>query len=174
MTCIMRMNAQMRKLKREIEGLRAFSLDPNLAGIIRRGFVELNGCTVFAQFQSSAQSVTVADCFDETGYESFINHLHVEDYLDSSFSPLERVAQGFTLTSVLARSLESHYPSITFRILLSCSSSGCSVRFHTLRPGQQWIRDDLESYLDEALAVLTTKATADHDKHRPPGPSATR
>jgi hypothetical protein len=49
-----------------------------------------------------------------------------------------------------------------FRIIISTQlpdqslnvGTNCTVRFHRMRLGQEWLKDDLDSYKEEALAVL--------------------
>ena len=54
------------------------ALSPELSTILDVGFVEEKGCVLLAsKARGSASARAAAE--DETGYECFINHLHVED-----------------------------------------------------------------------------------------------
>ncbi len=150
-----RMNQRMRIIAGATGEKVSQSLEQALLEILKQGFVEQDGCIVFAWFKEAAGNTSVAQCFDETGYECFLNHLHIQDYLKNSSYISARLEQGFAFILCLASLLMNRYPSATFKIILSCSDDDCSVRFHKVRPNQTWVRDDLETYESEALAVLT-------------------
>ena len=149
-------NQRMRALRSGRKDFAARSLNASLSRILQEGLSALHGCIVLNKFKRNAQNVTVADCHDETGYECFLNHLHIGDYVQGS--PSEELGQGMLFLSQLANMLEERYPRLAFQLILSCSDSGCTVRFHMVRPNQKWIADDLEGYEDAALFLLTVSA----------------
>src|SRR5580704_15081813 len=56
-------------------------LSPELSSVLEAGFVEEKGCVLFA---SKARGSTFARATeDETGFECFINHLHIEDLAEA-------------------------------------------------------------------------------------------
>ncbi len=128
-------------------------LDPRLDAVLGDGFQELRGCVVLAGLVASAAHVTVSSCGDETGFEAFVNHVHVEDVLGLTVSDPRVAAQAGGFTKELAAALERIYPDERFVVILSLGDS-CTVRFHKLREGQAWLADDLEGY-DEAVMVVS-------------------
>jgi hypothetical protein len=131
------------------------SLTSELAAVLAAGVEDMHDCVVLKSFHESAARTSVASCQDETGFEAFINHIHVEDYLprDTPQSTVREQASEFVRQ--LADKLVAAHPERDFHIIVAISDS-CTVRFHTDRPGQSWLSDDIEGYLDEAVMSLTT------------------
>jgi hypothetical protein len=153
-----RLNSEMKRaLARNGVDLEApIQLDPTLASILESGFIRFNDTIVLKALTQGARTVSLSDFPDETGYEAFVNHIHVEDYVPhkngSSGSVL--LANGISLAKDLGTLLRRSFPTEQFRIIVSLEKSHCTVRFHKIRPGQQWLFDDLEGYQEEALIVF--------------------
>lgn len=58
-------------------------------------------------------------------------------------------------TFAIARLLESL--SDKFNIVLSFDGDDFIVSFYCVRDSEQWLVDNLDSYIDEAIFVITTK-----------------
>jgi hypothetical protein len=44
---------------------------------------------------------------------------------------------------------------MTFRFIVSLhNDGGCTLRFHTVRSGEEWVAANLEQYAEEAVAVI--------------------
>lgn len=121
-------------------------LAPPLLALLALGFVEIEGCVVLAAFESSARHTSVARCSDETGYEAFLNHVHVEDLLPEGTPAEEVLTQGVHYVRRLAADLRAAFPERSFEIVLGCREGSADVRFHTVRPGAAWLSNDLEGY----------------------------
>jgi hypothetical protein len=95
--------------------------------------------------------VKVKDCFDKTGFECFINHVHFHfaGTNESLVSCLERAA-------TLQEALLPLTPDRQFRVIVYLSEDECdgTVRFHQIRLGEDWIAEDLEGYKSEAILVF--------------------
>lgn len=132
-------------------------LHPALAAIVEPGFVRVNGTIVLKALTQGAKAVSLADFPDETGYESFVNHIHIEDYVPhENRSVLLLMANSISLASSLRRLLRQSFPSEEFEIIVSFQENHYTVRFHKKRAGQEWLRDDLDDYQEEALMVVQT------------------
>jgi len=151
MTHLEQMNQRMHILISTQKNSAVRSLDDNLAAVLQDGLIEMDGSILLARFKNSAKQITIANCHDETGYECVLNHLHVGDYIRASIA--EELGQGMLFMAQLAHPLEEKYPEATFQLILTCSDSECTVRFHKVRPNQNWIAD-LEGYKDEAIFLL--------------------
>ena len=57
-------------------------LSPELSSALASGFVEENGCVLLAS-EASASVVARDAGQDDTGYECFINHLHVKSLVEA-------------------------------------------------------------------------------------------
>jgi len=116
-------------------------LSPELSRVLAGGFVEERGCVLLASEAHNAAWTRVADTHDETGYECFINHLHIEslqEALELARRLIEALAERFTGR---------------FAVIVSFDGREATVRFHRLRAGQAWLSDNLEEY-EEGIAVL--------------------
>src|SRR6476619_2327873 len=54
-----------------------------LSQLLAQGFADLDGALVFTAMRNIAQNVNPQNFPDLTGFECFVNHIHVEDELDS-------------------------------------------------------------------------------------------
>jgi hypothetical protein len=116
-------------------------LSPELSRVLAEGFVEENGCVLLAtEARDSPAARTVAQ--DETGYECFINHLHVKNLAEA----LEFARR---LNGALVRTFTDG-----FIVIVSFDGIEATVRFHKHRKGQTWLNNNLEGYLEEGIAVF--------------------
>jgi len=105
-----------------------------------------------------AASVKRLDFPDRTGYECFVNHIHIEDYLENGgLHPLEMLGRGIALARELKIRLGQLHGDKHFRIIVAFDGSSCTVRFHTVRPDEEWVDKNLDRYREEAIAVLETQ-----------------
>ena len=117
------------------------ALSPELLSLLALGFVEEKGCVLLAS--EACASVVARDAGqDDTGYECFINHLHVE-------SLAEAVELAGRLNSALAARFTDG-----FVVIVSFDGREATVRFHKNRVGQSWLDSNLEGYFEEGIAVL--------------------
>lgn len=165
-----RMNRRMDNLKQvEIENVDpSYPLHPRLAAILHPGFEEVAGCIVFSHFADSAHNQIVLDPrkgHDELFWESFINHIHLEDIVTATEIELRLQASAFV--DRLAELLEETYPTRSFEIVWAVSDEenvSHTVRFHRTDVGGTIYRD-LESFQSEAVLVM---AVPDQPVHRSP------
>jgi hypothetical protein len=117
------------------------ALSPELSRVLAEGFVEENGCVLLASEARDSTSTRTANQ-DETGYECFINHLHVKSLAEAlEFSRRLNVALAKVFTG-------------GFIVIVSFDGSEATVRFHKHRAGQTWLDNNLEGYLEEGIAVF--------------------
>ena len=103
--------------------------------------MEEKECVLLAA-EARASAVARDTSQDETGYECFINHLHIE-------SLAEALEFARRLNSALAERF-----SDGFVVIVSSDGREATVTFHKNRVGQTWLNDDLEGYVEEGIAVL--------------------
>jgi len=107
------------------------------------------------QWEPNKQHVKIKDLPDKTGFECFINDVHLpfDGTNESLISCLEYAA---TLQEALMRLTQDRQ----FRVIVSLSEddefpkSACTVRFHQIRTGENSMSDDLEGYKSEAILVF--------------------
>ena len=130
-------------------------LHPALKKLVEPGFVRLNDSILLQALTQGARAVSLTDFPDETGYESFVNHIHVEDYIPhEKQSASSLMANSMSLASTLCKMLRQSFPNEAFEVIVSFQDNHYTVRFHKCREGQQWLSDNLDDYQQEALMVV--------------------
>jgi hypothetical protein len=103
-----------------------------------------------AEFARSMH-ITLKDFEDRTGYECFVNHVHI---------PWKKGRRSFLsvlgFIAAIKLSLDNYSVNKRFLILASFSDGECTIRFHQVRQGEKWLADDLEGYKTEALLQIET------------------
>ena len=131
-------------------------LPQKLLTLLNAGFLEQDQCVFLSALRKEAP-VERLDFPDCTGYECFVNHIHVEDYLENGgLPPLELLGCGIALARELKARLSGFQGMRHFRIIVIVQGATCSVRFHTIRPDEEWMDKDLHGYREEAIAILET------------------
>ena len=97
-----------------------------------------------------AKGVAIVNFPDRTGFECFINHVH-RPYNETAESLLSCIQYATALRNELSEIRNGR----TFVVILSVSNDDCVVRFHQLRQGEHWVAEDLETYTDEGVLVLS-------------------
>jgi len=148
----------MTHLLHEMERSKKYSsifLSRELTEIFDDGFVRAEGCTFFKRLYNSSVSGRLSLYSDRTGYECFVNHVHIDSYVeaDEDNSSMHLLDHGVSLCLLLKEKLEESYPREPFRLILAFENQDCSLRFHKIRPNENWIDDNLENY-SEAIMVL--------------------
>jgi hypothetical protein len=128
-------------------------LDERLERILVSGFQSVGDCVILADFEAPLADSTVEQQRDATALEAFVNHCHVDDELDLPSRDPTLLAQAARYAGRLAAELAQAYPGERFLVILTVGDS-CIVRFHKVRPDESWLRDDLESYADEAVMTV--------------------
>ncbi|WP_256576907.1 MULTISPECIES: hypothetical protein [unclassified Pseudomonas] len=122
-------------------------LEGELGRIARSGFVERDGCIFIAAL--NPQSHMNLDSFpDRTGYECFVNSVHIDDYVSADFL----ATAIFWLSLVLDQWNKSALPGV-LQGSVSNDEFGATVKVHVLRPDESWLSDDLEGYEQAVLTI---------------------
>ena len=121
------------------------ALPRRLAAILAKGLVESEGCIFLKGMSAGYNSEVEEYCGDKTGYECFVNHIHIDDHTRKNM-----VLVAVTFLTKLSAMLKAQYPDYEFRGEISEGDS-VIVRFHRLRSGEQWLLDDLEKYKEEGV-----------------------
>jgi len=107
------------------------------------------------QWEVNKRHVKITDFPDKTGFEDFINHVHLPfDGTNETLIPCLEYA------ALLQKALMPLTQDREFRLIISLSEdkafpkSACTVRFHQIRPGENSMSEDLEGYKSEAILVF--------------------
>lgn len=119
-----------------------------LQKVINKGCYDVDGA-IFLSERYLSSFVSLEDFSDLTGLECFVNSLHIDDFVDDNW-----IATAIWFYEKTSSLLKSKYPNAFFRFIISCCELSCTVRFHKIRSGEQWICDDVDTYEDEAILIL--------------------
>jgi hypothetical protein len=141
----MRTNETMRNL---LGGLQLdCSLVPSLKAIADRGFVQHDGCHVLQGLPvtTNATRLTLGDC---TGYECFVNSLHIEAY-----EAEQPFAQAILFVTQVFCVWNAAKPNARLTAIVSADDLSVVTKFHAKRLGEQWLSDEIEGYEDPVLSI---------------------
>jgi hypothetical protein len=146
-----------RRMQRDLGELRSRSIDaePLLPGKWPDlSLAEVNGFVLLDSFRRKP-SMRPADFEGPSSLEACANKLLMERMLDPRLvaaCPLLLLTAGLLMAEALSRKL-ALLPG-RFNVIVSYDGESCAVRFHKIRPGQRWLSEDLESYVDEGVLVV--------------------
>lgn len=133
------------------------ALPQKLIKLLDEGFSEENGCVFLARLKKKAP-VQRLDFPDETAYECFVNHVHLENFLENGgLPPLELLGRALAFARELLQRLSHLHGTKEFRVIVASDGISSTVRFHTVRPDEEWASKGHNGMREEALAVLETK-----------------
>lgn len=124
------------------------NLPEDLVGIIDQGFLAEDDCIFLRSLYVLDRNVKKLDFPDSTGYECFVNHIHIDDYVDDNY-----LKYSFSFVEKLFSMWRHFDGNKTIRAIISCDDFGAVVRFHILRDDETWINDDLECSIQPVLYI---------------------
>jgi len=132
-------------------------LDPNLEKVADGGMVLIDGCYFLCDQANGQTNVTIKDFQDRTGYECFINHIHVDDYVSGD---LVNQSIGYACR-VFEKWNEQKFDGefiavIAFTTNEDTNEDEATVRFHYRRKAESWLADDLDGYNDEGVLEISS------------------
>lgn len=138
------------------------ALHERVCAAVDAPFIRKNGCLLLEPLIFQA---THADAFpDRTGYEAFINKIHIDDLIEeTSESEAQHlgvlVLQGAAAALRLAQRLERE--SGRFRVLLSLDTDlpTMTLRFFQRRSDEPWGAEDPEDFLLEEVLMIDVDPT---------------
>ena len=132
------------------------ALPQKLLTLLSAGFVEEEQC-VFLSVKKPTVPVHRRDFRDCTDYECYVNHIHIEDYLENGgLPPLEMLGRGIAFARELKDRLARLHGAKHFRIIVAFNGFSCTVRFHSVRPDEEWLDKDVNAN-EKAVVVFETQ-----------------
>lgn len=145
---MIRMNQQM-KLKLLKAELKNCALSDELKSVAEEGFVASDGCFLLARLLQAQVNVKFGDFPDRTGYECYINSVHIDDYAKVDF-----LGGGIGLLWALFQWWECNFQSdLVLNAIMSSDDMGAIIKFHVLRENESWVSNNLEKYEDAILVI---------------------
>lgn len=156
----MKMNKNMRKLY-ESALHRCKKLPKELADILDKGFIIKDGCVFLKYYYKKSRHISRDNYIDETGYEAFVNHDHIDNYVNKNY-----LSVALLFMENIGASWKKLGLSGTLRIIISQQLDDeryGSIRFHLLRENQSLLRDDLEEYKLDGILFEDFKSEEKED-----------
>ena len=139
-----------KKFKEVVGGIRRGALAENLLELLASGVVIDDGCVFLAALKARGGNSRLDSFPDRTGYECFINSIHIDDYVASDF-----VLQACLFVEALFESWRG--VEVTgcrkLQAIISCDEFEAVIKFCLVRDGESWLSDDLEKYEEGILAA---------------------
>lgn len=126
-------------------------LPSDLLSIIEAGFVEVDGCYFLRAFSLKETNARLENFPDRTGFECFINSLHIDDYVGNEYL-ISACRFAEKLIDVWWKSKFSYM----LNVIVVCDEIGALVKCHVIRENESWLAPDLESYEESILVVNST------------------
>ncbi|WP_257667528.1 hypothetical protein [Parapedobacter tibetensis] len=120
-----------------------------LIALLEEGFIVENGGYFLEVLLKAQKHIGGKDFIDNTGYECFINSLHIDDYIDDDL---------FVQSLLFVRELSSKWREFnteeTLEIILSQTDFGFNIKFHVVRIGEEYVNKPKLNDFREAVLIL--------------------
>jgi hypothetical protein len=144
------MTAMNKRMAKEMDGVtwRDRPLPHELSALVAQGFEELDGCVFLASLKKAGTNAKQEDFPDKTGYECFINSIHIDDFVQS-----DCLAFACLFIEACFSAWKQSGISGDLTAVISDDESGAVVKLHRARSDEFWVSSDLENYREEAVLV---------------------
>jgi len=132
------------------------ALPNHLSTILKSGLIEKDGCVFIRALISKCSTINQNDFPDKTGYECFVNHIHIEEVeIEKTikiavkfFANLKNIIKNFGIDN-------------SVRGIISVNETDLTVSFHLLHPNERWLAEDLDGYKEECIAEFELNNSID-------------
>ena len=128
-------------------------LPRKLENLIDLGFTYENGCVFLSGLYIMDRNSSESEFPDKTGYECFVNSLHIDDYVDNDFL----IFSLFFVDKLF--SFWHTFDNRSIRAIVSCDEFGAVVRFHLLRENEIWLNENIEASIQPILYIDSPNST---------------
>ncbi len=113
----------------------------------RTSFILEEDCYFVEYLYNKRGNATLSLFQDETGYECYVNHFHVDDYHGE-----DKVMACVKLCVVMSeRWRTTEFGWLPLRQIVSFDGASWAYRCHVVRNGQSWHPHDLDQYEDPVM-----------------------
>jgi hypothetical protein len=144
---MMQMNLSMKGLLDDLASKPPPSLPVALSAVISEGFVSQGAYSFLRGLRNHPGNAIPSMFPDETGYECFVNHIHIDTHSD------EPLPLAMVFADKIGNAWASSGQSNSLRVIVSWNDTSCVVRCHVVRPHQSWLDENLEAYQHDAVWV---------------------
>lgn len=147
------------KMKEALQGLHLdnMTLRTELSSLLFGGFVLRNCCVLLASLAGFQTNASLENFPDKTGYECFINSIHIDDYVHDEY-----LANACLFVEALFDIWRQSRNDGTIQAIVSSDEYGAVVRFHLVRKNESWISTNIESYEEAILVVYSSIISKNH------------
>jgi hypothetical protein len=141
------------KIDTEFQGI---NLSSKLQKLLTGGVCELSGCFFLKKMLPRGFNIDQAIrlSHDRTQVECDINHIHIDDFLDTQVNIEKSILeQGLLFSVSLQQLLVDKNQFITIISFTQGEFPDCNVRFHKKRENENWLVNNINLY-EEGIAVI--------------------
>jgi hypothetical protein len=110
---------------------------------IGEGLRVIDGVLTTPWFWAHRGNASLANCHDETGLECFVNKLHIDDEFER--------AEWFEAIYIFGELVARRSGGYKVRIIATIDDLSCTIRFHSIREGQDWLGGDIEDHANPVM-----------------------
>jgi hypothetical protein len=149
---VIRMNHAFVSALTAMRGWRELQLDVGLATIVNEGIIRRSGgCFLLSSAANLQTNATVDRTQDQTGYECFVNHIHIDDHV-----PEDAARQAICFAAaVLDKWHEQSFEGV-FNSIVTVDGDEATVRFHFRRPKEFWLAQGVDEYEEAVLEISSS------------------
>jgi hypothetical protein len=126
------------------------TLHPKLSLFLKNNpFIFNNECYVLKKVMERNKHMQETDFIDKTGYECFINSIHIDDYINSDL-----LIQSILFIKKILLRWNKLNNNLTLRLILSETDFGFNIKFHVVRANEEWINPTTIVTRKEALLII--------------------
>lgn len=144
------------KMKPHLSGLPEYlRKNKKLSLIAKEGFLEKSGCFFLKKlYKSHFDQYSIAQFYDETEFEAFVNSIHLSDYCSDSFLQV-----GLVYVHEVFNAFNMLFSNQAMTASLSLLENDSVVKFYSHRNDQEYLNSDLEGY-DTPIMEMTRTGLA--------------
>ena len=145
---MIRMNGPFVDVLRTLRSGSKMAIDSKLAAIADSGIVAVDDVFFLHELAKAKTNAKKENFPDKTGYECFINHVHIEDYVADNFAGHAWSFAARTLKKWTDEKFNGQFVAI-----ISSDEESTTVRFHHKRPNESWLANDLDGFEQAVLEI---------------------
>ncbi|WP_080630898.1 hypothetical protein [Burkholderia gladioli] len=127
------------------------SINSSLMDVVNGGFVLRDGC-YFLSLLLKGVNASMENFPDRTGYECFVNSLHIEDY-----DPVSPLAQAIIFIKEIFSIWNVVNEVDLLAAIVMVDEFSVVTKFHVDRVGEQWLSSNIDDYDDPVFFILSSE-----------------
>jgi len=126
-------------------------LNDNLNHLLLEGFLFYEDCCFLTTLYKQQNHINKSDFIDKTGYECFINSVHIDDYVEKDL-----FEQVILFSIKLIELWNNQNNKLILNMILSETDFGFNLKFHVYRENERWINENEICKFEEAIIIFNT------------------